>query len=96
MKRYFIYTSIILYLYVLAFSEMKYTSSILLSLKRNNLFQKSTSNILLSLHINLESPLQVYFRVSKQIHQYLKVCFKYTSDFKDKYISLESVLKTYF
>ena len=44
---YFIYT-IILYFYFLAFSEMTYTSSILLSLKRNNSFRKFTSNILLS------------------------------------------------
>ena len=52
MKRYFAYTSIILHLYFLTFSEMKYTSSIPLSLKRNNLFRKPTSNILLSLYIN--------------------------------------------
>ena len=68
MKKYFVYTSTILYLYFLNFFEMKYTSSILLSFKRNMLFRKSTSNILLSLHIkhiNLESLLQVYFRVSK-------------------------------
>ena len=39
---------------LLEFSEMKYTSGILLSLKRNNLLSKSTSNIL-----------QVDFRVSK-------------------------------
>ena len=34
------------------FFETKYTSSTLLSLKRNAFFRKSTSNILLSLHIN--------------------------------------------
>ena len=26
----------------------------------------------------------------------LKVCFKYTSEFKDRYISLESLLQAYF
>ena len=36
-KRYFVYTSTILHLYFLAFYEMKYTSFILLSLKRNTL-----------------------------------------------------------
>ena len=40
----------LLHLYFLTFFEMKYTSSILLSLKRNTLFGKSTSNIL-RLHI---------------------------------------------
>ena len=51
-----------LYLY-LTFSEMKYTSS----LKRNNLFRKSTSNILefANKFTHLESLLQVYFKVSK-------------------------------
>ena len=55
-----------LYLY-LTFSEMKYTSSILLSLKRDNLFRKSTSNILdfSNKFTHLESLLQVYFKVSK-------------------------------
>ena len=66
-KRHFVYTSIIRYLYFLIFSEMKYTSSILLSLKRNNLFRKSTSNILefANKFTHLESLLQVYFKVSK-------------------------------
>ena len=68
MKSYFVYTSVILHLYFLTFFEMKYTSCILLSFKRNALFRKSTANILLSLlikYVNLESLLQVYFRVSK-------------------------------
>ena len=50
-KKYFVYTldaSFILFDFV----EMKYTSSILLSLKINTLLSKSTSNILLSLNIN--------------------------------------------
>ena len=70
-------TSIILYLYFLTFVEMKYTSSILLSLKRNTFFRKSTSNMsVLNVcfkctsaveyeYINLESLLQVYIWVSK-------------------------------
>ena len=55
-----------LYLY-LTFSEMKYTSSIPLSLKRDNLFRKSTSDILdfSNKFTHLESLLQVYFKVSK-------------------------------
>ena len=48
-KKVLFYTSTILYLCFLTLSEMTYTSSILLSLKRNNLFRKSTSNILLNL-----------------------------------------------
>ena len=60
------FSNTILYLYLLTFSKMKYTSSIPLSLKRNHLFRKSTSNILLKFahkFINFESLLQVYFRV---------------------------------
>ena len=53
-----------LHLYSFTFFEMKYTSSILLSLKINNLFRKSTSEFAHK-SINLESLLQVYFRVSK-------------------------------
>ena len=37
---------------LLEFFEMKHTSNILLSLKRNILFRKFTSDILLSLNIN--------------------------------------------
>ena len=62
----YVYISVILHLYFLTFFEMKYASILLLSLKRNTLFRKSTSNTLLNLHINtLESLLEVYFRVSK-------------------------------
>ena len=80
MKRYFVYTSIILHLYFLNFVEMKYTSSILSSLKRNILFRSSTSSMFLGFKINTSV---------------LKVCFKYTSGFEDKYVSLESLLQTY-
>ena len=80
-KRYFVYTSIILYLYFLTFSEMKYTSNILLSLKRNNLFKKSTSSILQSLHINTSI---------------LKVYFKYTSKIEKKYFNFKNQLPAYF
>ena len=81
-KSYFVYTSIMPYLYFLIFSEMKYTSSILLSLKRNNWFTKSTSNICTFAHkfINLESLLQVYI---------------YTSEFQNN-TSISSLLQVYF
>ena len=79
---YFVY----IYLYFLTFFEMKYSyilqASILLSLKRNNLFRKSTSR----------STLQS-FKINKST---LKACFKYTSEFEDKYICLESLLQVYF
>ena len=42
-KKKLVYTLVILFLYFLTFSEMKHTSSILLSLKRNRLFKKSNS-----------------------------------------------------
>ena len=51
-KKYFVYTSVILHLYFLTFFEMKYNSSILPSFQKITLFRKSTSNILLILHIN--------------------------------------------
>ena len=50
-KKYFVYTLDTSFI-LLDFVEMKYTSSILLSLKINTLLSKSTSNILLSLNIN--------------------------------------------
>ena len=59
---YFIYTSWL-------FLKLKSTSSMLLSLKINNLFRKSTSNILQS------------FKIVTSI---LKVCLKYTSELKGK------------
>ena len=60
---------------------MKYTSSILLSLKRNNSFRKSTSNIIQSSKINTSI---------------LKAYFKYTSKIEKKYINLENLLPVYF
>ena len=42
-KRYFVYTSTILHLYLLTFYEMKYTSSMLLSLKGKEIYFKYTS-----------------------------------------------------
>ena len=60
---------------------MKHTSSILLGLKRNTLFWKSTSNIIPSLNIN---------------SQICKVYFKYNPEFQNKYISIESLLQVYF
>ena len=97
-KRHFVYTSIIRYLYFLIFSEMKYTSSILLILKKK---------------FFLGDGLQIYFCFCKQIHKLrkstlsilqsfkmntsiLKVSFKYTSEFKHRYKSLESLLQAYF
>ena len=78
---------------------MKCTSSILLSLKGNALFGKSTSNILPSLNVhihklrNYTSSMYQSFKISTSI---LKVCFQYISEFEDKYMSLESSLQVYF
>ena len=87
--------SIILHLYFLTFVEMKYTSSLPLSLKTNiniesllhvysefqNKFKKYNSSILLSLIINA---------------LILKVYFKYSSKSENKYINSESLLQVYF
>ena len=51
-KRYSVYASLALDLYFLTFVEMKYTSSILLSLKRNTLIWETHFKILLSVNIN--------------------------------------------
>ena len=51
-KRYSVYASLALDLYFLTFVEMKYTSSILLSLKRNKLIWETHFKILLSVNIN--------------------------------------------
>ena len=51
-KRYSVYASLALDLYFLTFVEMKYTSSILLSLKRNTLIWEIYFKILLSVNIN--------------------------------------------
>ena len=51
-KRYSVYASLALDLYFLTFVEMKYTSSILLSLKRNILIWETHFKILLSVNIN--------------------------------------------
>ena len=51
-KRYSVYASLALDLYFLTFVEMKYTSSILLSLKRNTLIWEIHFKILLSVNIN--------------------------------------------
>ena len=52
------------HVYFWTFAEVKFTSTMLLSLKRNTLFRKSTSNILLILNIlksiDLLNLLQVY------------------------------------
>ena len=68
-KRYFDYNSSILQFYFLTFYEMKYTSSVLLNLKRHTLFRKSTLNIYTSEFaqkcIKKIILLPVYFRVSK-------------------------------
>ena len=92
MKRYFVYTSITFYLYFLTFSEMKYISSILQTLKRNHSFRKSNSNILHKFRNSTSSIFQS-FKMNTSI---LKVCFNYTSEFKDRYISFENQLQTYF
>ena len=51
-KRYSVYASLALDLYFLTFVEMKYTSSILLSLNRNTLIWETHFKILLSVNIN--------------------------------------------
>ena len=86
-KRYFDYTSSILQFYFLTFCEMKYTSSILLSLNRHT-FRKSTLNIYTSEFAqkyikkkNSTSSILQSFKINTSI---LKVCFKYTSEFEDK------------
>ena len=68
-KRDFVYTAIILHLYFLYFFEFKYNSSIHTSefekkLIISEIYFKYTS-VFAYKYINLESLLQLYFRVSK-------------------------------
>ena len=54
----------------------------------HNLFRKSTSNILLSLHIK-----EIRLKRNTSIW---KIHFLYTTEFEHKYLSLESLLQVYF
>ena len=63
---------------------MKYTSSILLSLKRNTLFWKSTSNILPSLNINAQI-CKVYFKFYMKVWVELEYYLNSDNEGKKQY-----------